>query len=215
MTLDFGFAPLVSIGSNVFVDNNDNGMRDASEPGIEGVAVMVFNTGADGIAENGDDEQVGSAVTDADGNYFVDGLLPGDYYVKVTPDAEFPQSSTDVATTATPDDNDDNDDNGLQPDGEGADVWSNVVTLIGDDEPTGESGEGGDQDSADDNNGNMTVDFGFLPELSIGSTVFADNNNNGIQDPEDDGIAGVTVMVFNTGADGIAENGDDEQVITM
>ena len=154
---------------------------------------------------------MGSDVTDVNGNYFVDGLVPGDYYVSVTPSDEFPQSSTDVATTASPDDNVDNDDNGLQ-DAPGEGVWSNVVTLTGDDEPTGESAPGGNQDAADDNNGNMTVDFGFLPQLSLGSTVFADNNNNGVQDPEDEGIAGVTVMVFNTGADGIAENDDDELV---
>ena len=108
---------------------------------------------------------------------------------------------------------DSSDDNGIQnAPGEG--VWSNVITLTGDDEPTGEAGSGGDQDSADDNNGNMTVDFGFLPQLSIGSTVFADNNDNGIQDPEDDGIEGVTVEVFSVGPDGIAENGDDVLVGT-
>ena len=103
---------------------------------------MIFNTGADGIAENRDDEQVGSAVTDADGNYFVDGLTPGDYYVKVVPDANFPGSSDDIASTENPDGDVDGDDNGLQPDGSGADVWSNVITLIGGDEPTDEPGQG-------------------------------------------------------------------------
>ncbi len=45
----------------------------------------------------------------------------------------------------------------------------------------------------------MTVDFGFVPTMSIGSTVFADPNNNGIQDitnPLEDGIADVTVQLF-------------------
>ena len=212
MTVDFGFLPFVSVGSTVFVDNNDNGQQDAGEPGIEGVAVMVFSVGPDGIAENGDDELVGEDVTDGNGDYFVDGLLPGDYYVRVSPDAEFPVSSTDIGSTDDPNNDTDGDDNGFQPDGSGADVWSGVVTLLGDDEPTGEPGSGGDQDAADDDNGNMTVDFGFVPQLSIGSTIFADNNNNGIQEPEDDGIPGVTVMVFNLGPDGIPENGDDELV---
>ena len=91
-----------------------------------------------------------------------------------------------------------------------------MITLIGGTEPTGadEPGSGGDQDDADDANGNMTVDFGFLPELSIGSTVFADNNDNGIQDADDDGIPGVTVEVFSVGPDGIAENADDVLVGT-
>ena len=51
---------------------------------------------------------------------------------------------------------------------------------------------------AADTNGNMTVDFGFVPNMSIGSTVFYDPNNHGTQDianPLEDGIAGVTVVV--------------------
>jgi len=210
MTLDFGFAPQLSIGSNVFYDANDNGTRDADEDGIEGVTVEVFNTGADGIAENGDDELVGSDVTDANGDYFVDGLLEGDYYVKIMDvDADYPLSSGDTATSADPNNNVDNDDNGLQPDGAGAGVWSNVITLSINDEPTNEDGSGGDQDASDDDNGNMTVDFGFRPELSIGSNVYSDTNNNGVRDAGEDGIEGITVEVFNTGADGIAENADD------
>jgi len=89
-----------------------------------------------------------------------------------------------------------------------------VITLLGGTEPTDEPGSGGDQDDANDDNGNMTVDFGFIPELSVGSTVFADNNDNGMQDPEDDGIPGVTVEVFSVGPDGIPENGDDVSVGT-
>ena len=45
----------------------------------------------------------------------------------------------------------------------------------------------------------MTVDFGFVPTMSLGSTVFADVNNDGIQqttNPLEDGIAGVTVQLF-------------------
>ena len=205
MTLDFGFTPLVSVGSTVFVDNNDNGIQDPEDDGIEGVTVEVFSVGPDGIAENNDDILVGTDVTDANGNYFVDGLVPGDFYVAIpTVDPDFPVSSTGFADN--PNDDVDNDDNGIQnAPGEG--VWSNVVTLTGNGEPTGEPGSGGNQDSDDDNNGNMTVDFGFVPQLSVGSTVFADNNDNGIQDPEDDGIEGVTVEVFSVGPDGIAENG--------
>jgi len=49
----------------------------------------------------------------------------------------------------------------------------------------------------------MTVDFGFIPNLSVGSAVFVDNNDNGIQDADDEGIEGVTVEVFSVGPDGI------------
>ena len=159
--------PQLSIGSTVFADNNNNGIQDPEDDGIAGVTVMVFNLGPDGIAENGDDELVGQAVTDANGFYLVDGLVPGDYYVKLSPDAGFPLSSDPTSTD--PNDDVDGDDNGLQPDGTGADVWSNVITLVGAEEPAGgaESAPGGAQDDDDDTNGNMTVDFGFRPAVDV------------------------------------------------
>jgi hypothetical protein len=67
---------------------------------------------------------------------------------------------------------------------------------------------GGDLDGTDDANdtaGDMTVDFGFVPpaaqKVSIGSTVFMDYDNFGIQDPGEDGIANVTVRLY--AADGV------------
>jgi len=135
---------LLSIGSNVFVDNDNDGVRDDDEEGIEGITVQLFNTGADGIAENADDELVGEAVTDANGDYFIDELIPGDYYARISEvDADFPASST--PTSLDPNDDADNDDNGIQ-NGIGEGVWSNVITLSPEDEPTDEPGSGGDQD---------------------------------------------------------------------
>ena len=37
-------------------------------------------------------------------------------------------------------------------------------------EPTDEPGEGGNQDAADDDNGNMTLDFGFVPVFDLALT---------------------------------------------
>ena len=87
-----------------------------------------------------------------------------------------------------------------------------MITLSPEDEPTDEPGSGGDQDDALDSNGNMTLDFGFAPLVSVGSTVFVDNNDNGVFDDLDERLPGVTVQVFNLGEDGIAENDDDELV---
>jgi len=197
MTVDFGFRPELSIGSNVYSDTNNNGVRDAGEPGIEGVLVEVFNTGADGIAENADDEKVGEDVTDANGDYFVGELLEGDYYAKIMDvDAANPTSSTNIASSDDPNNNTDGDDNGLQTDGSGAGVWSNVITLSIDDEPTNEAGSGGDQDSTDDNNGNMTLDFGFNRfDLALNKTLNA--SEDGRVYPGEDITFDITV--FNQG----------------
>jgi len=88
------------------------------------------------------------------------------------PSPDFPGSSD--PTTDDPEDNEDGDDNGIQNAfGEG--VWSGVITLEGDDEPTGEPGSGGDQDAADDDNGNMTIDFGFRPSVDVSLIKVVDN----------------------------------------
>ena len=155
------------------------------------------------------DSIVGTQPTDAMGDYFFDMLAAGNYIVGVSPDDMFPISSTGGEANA--DGDVDGDDNGEFGDlmggavGEpGTDVFSGVVMLSAGDEPTfadGETAQGAGQDgvdgSAEDANGNMTVDFGFFPGLAIGSTVFNDINNDGIYDPADGDspIEGVTVTL--------------------
>ena len=53
------------------------------------------------------------------------------------------------------------------------------------------------QDNANDSNGDMTVDFGLVPNMSIGSTVFYDYNDDGTQSGASEiGIAGVTLQLL-------------------
>jgi len=44
----------------------------------------------------------------------------------------------------------------------------------------------------------MTIDFGFVPPLSLGSTLFYDNDNDGIQTTGETGIAGILVELYDT-----------------
>jgi uncharacterized repeat protein (TIGR01451 family) len=216
----------VSIGSTVFFDVNNNGLDDgAGDVGINGVIMELWGTGPDGIIGSGDDVQiitgadgllgtaddsaadpvVTSTVSGEAGTYFFGNLLPGNYYVKIPGGANFagpllatPFSSTNIATSGT-DNNVDNDDNGNQTSGIGTAVTSSVINLFPGAETINETGPGGTQDDTYDSNGNMTVDFGFVPDMSIGSTVFNDPNNNGIQDltnPLENGIAGVGVVLY-------------------
>ncbi len=195
LTVDFGFVPLVSIGSNVFIDNNNDG-EDDGDGGIEGLTVEVYDAGPDMMIGGGDDILVGFDVTDVNGDWAVDSLLPGNYYALIpTPDTDYPNSST---PTDTMDNGEDGDDNGTQLTPGGA-VTSPVINLSPNDENAPEPDSGGGQDSADDNNGDMTVDFGFPPLMSIGSTVFYDQNDDGVQDlsdPLESGIEGVQVDLY-------------------
>ncbi|EIJ43114.1 putative collagen-binding protein, partial [Beggiatoa alba B18LD] len=54
------------------------------------------------------------------------------------------------------------------------------------------------------------VDFGYRPTLgSIGDTVWNDTDQDGTQDPDEVGIAGVTVTLTSAGTDGILGTADD------
>jgi|GEM_PF-478584 len=225
MTVDFGLIPGVSVGSNVFVDANNNGIDDGTgEPGIPGVTVELWSTGPDGVKGTADDVLAGNDVTDTNGDYFIGGLPEGEYYLKIQTDQfvaggplyNYPISSADLASTST-DNPTDNDDNGIQMGGAAGMVMSPEFTLTADSEPTTEPGPGGTQDNDDDDNGDMTKDFGFVPALSVGSTVFADIDNDGLFEPQDgeNGIPGVTLTLYSTGPDGVKGNGDDALIGTQ
>ena len=197
MTIDFGFIPYVSVGSNVFVDENNDGIdQGVDEEGIEGILVEVYSTGPDMMIGGGDDVLVGMDITDVNGDWLVDSLLPGEYYAVIDMvDSDYPTSST---TDFAADDAEDNNDNGIQVGGSGTQVVSNEFVLTGDAETTTEPGPGGDQDDADDDNGDMTVDFGFVPFYSLGNQVWIDDNYDGLINGGEAGIDGVEVELYDT-----------------
>ncbi len=220
---------------------DNNGFQDPGEPGIPGVAVELWTVGPDGIKGTGDDAKIpvgpdgilgtaddglGDHVTNASGNYFFSGIPEGIYYVKIQTTqfaAGGPLAATPLASavaSTTPNDNNDGDNNGIQMGGQGGMVMSNPITLIAGTEPAGaaEPGQGGTQDDNHpyaDANGNMTLDFGFVPAVSVGSVVFGDNNDNGIYEPlaGENGISGVALRLYNLGPNGVKENGSGDDVL--
>ncbi len=166
---DFGYQPLGSIGDTVWQDNNGNGVQDPGEPGIPGVTVDLNQPGPDGVCGTGDDVNIGSDVTDANGNYLFTGLGEGIY-------------CADPDETTVPD--------GLE--------------LTTDNDPeTVDLGPGENF---------LDADFGYQPLGSIGDTVWQDNNGNGVQDPGEPGIPGVTVDLNQPGPDGVCGTGDDVSI---
>lgn len=197
MTVDFGFyVPVVnpvSIGSVIWNDTNNNGIQETGEVGIPGATVTLLDgagTPYPGYA---------SVTTGSNGQYLFDNLPAGSYQIQVQAPAGFVPSANQVANADGDADNDSNVASSV-----GNLHTSGTVILTNDGEPSGvnEAGVAGgdDQDTADDNNGNMTVDFGFYQALpnavSIGSVIWDDNNDNGKQDDGETGIAGATVMLL-------------------
>ncbi|MFC1481656.1 SdrD B-like domain-containing protein [Candidatus Neomarinimicrobiota bacterium] len=71
VTVDFGYA-LPNVSGTVFFDLNKDGMQNPGEAGIAGITVTL----SDGS----------TTVTDADGNYIFENVLPGTYTVDVDPE---------------------------------------------------------------------------------------------------------------------------------
>lgn len=118
---------------------------------------------------DGDGNLIATKTTDANGKYEFLGLLPGNYQV------EFVAPTGYDFTT-------------LNADGEGLNGPKNSDANIS----TGKTAiitlAGGEP--------NKNIDAGLKPNGSIGDKVWNDANNNGIQDPGENGIEGVTVQLF-------------------
>ncbi|MBE7493782.1 MAG: putative Ig domain-containing protein [Verrucomicrobiaceae bacterium] len=178
LTRDFGFSVAahepVGVGNTVFRDQNGNNRMDTGE-GIEGVVVQLFQEGRDPQT----DAPLGVRVTDVDGLYLFDGLLPGNYFLHI-PASQFGPSMPLQLMMSLPatglDDgvDDDLDENGLDvPDPAATGVSSSVISLAANDEPVDEGSETGhaaDTDNGDDDNIDLTVDFGFsggCPQITV------------------------------------------------
>jgi uncharacterized repeat protein (TIGR01451 family)/fimbrial isopeptide formation D2 family protein len=217
MNVDFGLVPIGSIGSTVFIDNDNNGNQDAGDDGIPGIVVELYLADVNGEP---DGEAIATTTTGPDGDYIFENLLPGNYLVGIpTPPASYPLSSTG----SFDDENEDNTDNGMQSGAGAPTISTTIVLTLGGEPTTGadpgdtENGTNAGQDdggSLEDSYGDMTVDFGFIPAVSVGSTVWIDQNNNGVQDPGEMGIPEVTVELYSVGPDGNAGTADDVLVGT-
>ncbi|MCK5922307.1 MAG: hypothetical protein KAG66_15285, partial [Methylococcales bacterium] len=205
-TADFGVFEPLSIGNTVWMDSDKDGLYEPAdgEVGIAGVGVsLYYDADQDGVA---DGPAIAVSLTNADGFYLFDTLGIGFYLVQIDGSNFGPSSPLDSLISSTPTEADpntdiDNDDNGLdayRPDLLTDGVWSGTIELTDDGEPMGEIpldalvGDG----SPDDDNANMTIDFGFFEPLSIGNVVWNDADNSGIQEAGEGGIAGVAVSLY-------------------
>jgi hypothetical protein len=188
-------SPWVSIGNLVWNDTNNNGLKDTAELGISGTTVQLFSAGADnligGTGNNADTQVGGSVVTSSTGTYSFTNLVPGKYYVRVTPTVSVPGVS---GVGVTLDNDIDGDNNGSQPAGPGTFVYSPVIDLaVGAEPASGVDGDG--------TNGNNTIDIGLFTGITVGDLVWNDSNNNGLKDTTETGLSGVVVELMSPGAD--------------
>ncbi|MFN8480950.1 MAG: isopeptide-forming domain-containing fimbrial protein, partial [Kouleothrix sp.] len=172
---------LGSVGDRVWYDVNADGLVNADEVGIPGVAVTVRWFGPDGIEGNGDDSVI-TATTDSAGNYLVSGLPlgAGANNYRVTVDlATLPNG----LTTATYDF-----DSGT------ASPNSNTLLAL--------SGA---------NANPRTADFGYRGTATLGDRIWIDSNGDGAQGLArlEPGLPGAGVTLTWLGFDGVPGGSDD------
>ena len=90
LTVDFGlYTPVqprlsLSLGNLVWDDANNNGLKEANEVGLNGVRVVLYGVGTDGVKNTADDVKIDSTLTAGGGQYLFTGLIAGKYFVKLT-----------------------------------------------------------------------------------------------------------------------------------
>lgn len=167
---NFGETLGVSVSGRVFFDaNNDGAQSGAGETGIAGVTVNLTGTDDTGASVSL------STTTDANGDFDFEGLRPGTYTVT---EPQQPTGTSNGITTAG--------NVGGTPSGTATPITT-VPSVIGAIDLT--------------TPGSASVDnlFGEIPlNSSISGRVWADTDNDGVIDPTEQGIAGVTVRLTGT-----------------
>ena len=169
--VDLGLFEPACIGDKVWHDINGDGVQNSGEPGKNKVKVELFN--ANGLVD--------TTETNTTGGYEFCGLIPGDYYVKVTPPTGYIISPKDAGGDDTKD-NDMNRTTGK----------TDMTTL-----------EPGEKDHS--------WDAGIYKPACIGDYTWLDENVDGIQNDTEKALNGVTVTLLDesgnevtAGADGSA-----------
>jgi protocatechuate 3,4-dioxygenase beta subunit len=154
-----------SLSGFVYIDANNNGVKDPGEVGASSVVVTLTGTDDLGHAVNQ------TQTTAADGSYSFGNLRPGAYALAET-GSDGLQDGKDSA--------------GSQGGTVSHDSISNINL----------------QSSVAGTNNN----FGELNAGSLSGFVYVDQNNNGVKDPGESGIAGITVTLTGTDNQGHAVN---------
>jgi uncharacterized protein (DUF2141 family) len=173
-TIDAGITPLrYAVGDQVWLDVNSDGVRQPGEPA--GSATVSLLTVAGNV--------VATTTTDPTGRYQFAGLRSGRYQLEFTGLPAY-RTFTERATGTDP---------ALDSDPDPATGRTSVFTLA----------QGApnlvpvtDADTGTTDFENQTMNAGLVCAYSVGDTVWHDNNGNGVRDPDDTGVPGVTVQLL-------------------
>ena len=163
ITLDGGMYELASVGDYVWIDANEDGLQDPSELPQEGVVVQAIDANA---------MIAGTATTDSDGLYLIDGLVPGTYSLVFMGLDNYILTSSDVGSDDT--------------------IDSDVIAQ-------GAQGVTGSFDIA---SGEVNLDFdaGYIfsqpADGVISGVAWTDSDGNGIRESSNPLLENIVVQLF-------------------
>ena len=181
------------LGNIVWIDTNNNGVKDSGELGLNGIVIELLDASGDPVDADliTPGVQPATTTTAGGGFYAFTDLPPGTYQLRIaSPPGLYPVSSS---TTVTIDNQIDDDDNGSQIVAGGA-ITSPLIELIA-----------GETDN--------TIDFGLTPlagTYNIAGQVRDDYDLDGNFSDNDQPVSSVTVNLFlDSNDNGVFDPGTD------
>jgi hypothetical protein len=199
----------IQIGNRVWVDKNKNGVQDADETGPlglpPGTQMILRGYGLDGIRNTADDRFY-STNLNADGTYYFDNIYETDPRVplvqrdllanQIVPGYNYsvelviPKSTGyDITVQNVSANSRDIVDSDFFKNEDATNIYAivEINTIYSD----------------------HNVDLGLVYTASLGDKVWLDDDKDGLQDSNEPGVAGVTVTLYQNGADGVEGTNDD------
>ncbi len=194
LTLDAGYFVPVSVGDTTFVDANSNGLQDLGEAPVPGVTVTLYDNAGNQVTTDAEGNAItGTTTTDADGAYLFDNLPPGSYYVVFDVSAATDgNAALYIATTQN----------------------VNGGTLDPNDSDIDALGVSDTTNFLNSGDADLTLDAGYFVPVSVGDTVWVDNNGNGLQDAGEPGLGGVTVTLYDAATNTVVTTDANGATIT-
>ncbi len=189
--IDAGAYLPASVGNFVWHDSNADGIQDPGEPPLDGIEIQIRDD-MGGVVTDVMGNPVNNIFSGVAGDYLFDNLPPGDY--QITFILTFPWQHSPVDAAGGPGDAADapNDSDGAGPSGE-----THVFALESDEE---------EED----------IDVGVWQFISLGGTIWIDDNENCILDAGEGAASGAITMFLYEDMDdnGMTDPADPEMITT-
>ena len=180
-TIDAGITPLrYAVGDRVWLDQNSDGIQQSDEPAASATVSLLSVAG----------NVVATTNTDPTGRYQFSNLRGGQYRLQFTHLPAYRAFTGRAAGTDPALDSDPDPVTGLTPVFKLEQGTPNLVPITNAD-------AGSDFE-------NRTLNAGLVTSYSIGDRVWLDENGDGVLGPEDRGVPGVTVQLYDGGASVLA-----------